>query len=535
MRHPETLGLAAGKSWLYYLLLVLGLTGCGGARTFHLHQSTSEAEQAFVAGEYEESARMYARLARSTVSAPLWRRSADAYIRLSQLKNAEQSLLEAIRLGDRSQELHGFLVSIFGKIGQTLKKSKSGSSERKLFDPVEYWSERGRAQLRARQFGPAARDLAIATDIDPKRVADWMALGDARRGTRETLLAARAYTEAFLRLKQYAEQDTLARKRRRRMFSLVIRLAAETKAYDLAASVIGDLVSDWPENLISRFLSRSMPSELQPALPLAYGKILAKRPEFMSIRIALIKHHYRENGWLEVCRLVEPMVSRLVYLPKILEIASDAAFRAKRTALALYILGQNREARPRRLENTIKLVRGLFRARHFARARSELFLARHGHPDDPRIAYLYASSLHETGDSAAALNLMRKSIVDHRNHAPSLNYVGYELARQNKNLEEAEVMIRLALRVEPENPSYLDSLAWVYYRTGRFSKAYDILKKVVVLVPDNGEILFHLACVLRRKNMDKTAEFYFRRAMDLELSLERRNEYEDEWKRIKTD
>jgi tetratricopeptide (TPR) repeat protein len=517
------------------MVFTLVLGACGGLRKSNGNQEISYARGAFEGGDYEDAAKTYEDLARARKSAALWKRSAEAYIELGRLKAAEMALLESVRLGDRSPRLHELLSATFIESGLTSGRQTKTTTQNHMENPAEYWSRRGRKNLRAKSFQPAARDLAIATSIASERVADWMSLGDAHRGTGDALSAAKAYTEAFLRLKKYGDQDPQARKRRRRMFSSVIRLAAETKAYDLAAQVIGDLVSDWPEALISKFLARAMPPELAPALPLAYSRILSKNPQFMSIRIALLKNHYRHGDWLKVCQLAEPIVGRLVYLPDIMKLASDAAFRAGKNDLALYILGQNRESMPNLVLNTIKLVRGLFRAKRYARARSELLLARRAYPDDVRINYLYACALHETGDSTAALNLIRQNMTGHRTHAPSLNYVGYELARLNKNLEEAESMIRLALQLDPKNPSYLDSLAWVYYRMGRLSKAEGILKDVVAKVPDNGEIFFHLACVLRRMNKHQAAALYFGRALELEKSAKNRSEYKDEWKRITPD
>jgi tetratricopeptide (TPR) repeat protein len=57
------------------------------------------------------------------------------------------------------------------------------------------------------------------------------------------------------------------------------------------------------------------------------------------------------------------------------------------------------------------------------------------------------------------------------------NDLGYLWADRGKNLEKAEAMIRLAIRSEPENSAYLDSLGWVLYRLGRFSEAVEPLEK----------------------------------------------------------
>ncbi len=57
------------------------------------------------------------------------------------------------------------------------------------------------------------------------------------------------------------------------------------------------------------------------------------------------------------------------------------------------------------------------------------------------------------------------------------NDLGYLYAEQDKNLEKAEKMVRIAVEAEPENPAYLDSLGWVLYRLGKFEEALEVLKK----------------------------------------------------------
>ncbi len=57
------------------------------------------------------------------------------------------------------------------------------------------------------------------------------------------------------------------------------------------------------------------------------------------------------------------------------------------------------------------------------------------------------------------------------------NDLGYLYADHGKNLEQAEMMIRLAVAAQPDNPAYLDSLGWVLFKQGRFEEALVELKK----------------------------------------------------------
>ena len=55
--------------------------------------------------------------------------------------------------------------------------------------------------------------------------------------------------------------------------------------------------------------------------------------------------------------------------------------------------------------------------------------------------------------------------------APALNSLGYTLADRGQRLPEAVGFIERALKVDPDNPSYLDSLGWALFKQGRAAEA----------------------------------------------------------------
>jgi tetratricopeptide (TPR) repeat protein len=60
------------------------------------------------------------------------------------------------------------------------------------------------------------------------------------------------------------------------------------------------------------------------------------------------------------------------------------------------------------------------------------------------------------------------------------NDLGYTWAEQGKNLLQAEAMVARALRAEPDNPSFLDSMGWVLYKRGKFQEAVKDLARAAV-------------------------------------------------------
>lgn len=92
---------------------------------------------------------------------------------------------------------------------------------------------------------------------------------------------------------------------------------------------------------------------------------------------------------------------------------------------------------------------------------------------------------------------------------PSINNdLGYLYADHGKNLEKAKSMIQIAIKAEPENPAYLDSMGWVLYKLGDYEKALPYLEKAVEL-PGGGDatIWDHLGdCYARLKQIDKATD-----------------------------
>jgi tetratricopeptide (TPR) repeat protein len=60
-----------------------------------------------------------------------------------------------------------------------------------------------------------------------------------------------------------------------------------------------------------------------------------------------------------------------------------------------------------------------------------------------------------------------------------LNYYGFTLIDEDMNIERGIELIKQALKNEPKNAYYLDSLAWGYYKNRECVKAYDIIKQVI--------------------------------------------------------
>ena len=113
-------------------------------------------------------------------------------------------------------------------------------------------------------------------------------------------------------------------------------------------------------------------------------------------------------------------------------------------------------------------------------------------PEDPRGMYVLAQILEARGNLQGAEQSLRDLLKKSPDDATALNYLGYMLAERNERLDEAVDLVQRALKVDPGNPSFLDSLGWAYYRQGKFDLADPPLTEAAAKMPNNSVIQDHL-------------------------------------------
>ncbi|MGA8766321.1 MAG: tetratricopeptide repeat protein [Candidatus Acidiferrales bacterium] len=107
----------------------------------------------------------------------------------------------------------------------------------------------------------------------------------------------------------------------------------------------------------------------------------------------------------------------------------------------------------------------------------------------------------------------RKVLDVNPNNAPVLNYYGYMLADRGVRIEEAASLIQRALKQEPNNGAYLDSLGWAYYKQNKLVEAEEYLRKAIDREGNDPTILSHLADVYVKLGQNERAAELFERSL----------------------
>ena len=104
---------------------------------------------------------------------------------------------------------------------------------------------------------------------------------------------------------------------------------------------------------------------------------------------------------------------------------------------------------------------------------------------------------HELGDSRAAYKAYDKALKINRNYAPVLNNYAYYLSQEHRKLSKAYSMSRITIEQEPDNPTYLDTFAWILHLQGKDLEAKSIFKHAMLYgAKESPTVLDHYATVL---------------------------------------
>ena len=119
----------------------------------------------------------------------------------------------------------------------------------------------------------------------------------------------------------------------------------------------------------------------------------------------------------------------------------------------------------------------------------------------------------ELGQHDQAIAVLTTAVASDPLSAPALNSLGYTLAERGERLPEAVAYIERALKVEPDNPSYIDSLGWALFKQGRFDEAEPHLQKAATALPEQSVIQEHYGDVLARRGKVPEAIAAWERAL----------------------
>jgi Flp pilus assembly protein TadD len=93
-------------------------------------------------------------------------------------------------------------------------------------------------------------------------------------------------------------------------------------------------------------------------------------------------------------------------------------------------------------------------------------------------------------------------------------------------LDEGLKIIKQAVKEQPKNGSFVDSLGWAHYRLGNYATALKVLERASQLEPTDPVITDHLGDALWRMKREVEARYQWRKALAFEPTDEDRAKIE---------
>lgn len=108
-----------------------------------------------------------------------------------------------------------------------------------------------------------------------------------------------------------------------------------------------------------------------------------------------------------------------------------------------------------------------------------------------------------------------KALENNPKNYGALNNYSYYLALLGRDLDKAERMSGEVIKANPENATYLDTYAWVYFKQGRYALARLYLKKAIDLSNEaSAEMYEHYGDVLAVTGQEAEAVEWWKKALE---------------------
>jgi tetratricopeptide (TPR) repeat protein len=504
----------------------------GVALSSDLFFQITSAEMEFKAGRWQSAYATLMRAAQQTRDPRIAQRAVEIALAVKQGPEALAAIRLWRELAPHSEEATQYYLG-FMVLGDQMAEAEPVFVERLKNTPP---AGRGVAMLQMQQFLSRAKDKAAALALLERVLAPYagvqeahlvlaqaaFAAGDGARAKQEAQRALQLGPDSELALLTLAQVTPdaaaatalvttflAAHPGAREVRSAYVRMLVEQKRFAPAREQFRILLKDQPEHLGTLYALGVVSMQLDDNK--------AAEGYFKQFLAVLAAHPDEERD-----------------ASKVLMILSQLAEERGDKAGALQWLDKVDESEPRAYFSA-RIRRAQLVAKHgdLAGARHSLTELKSEDPDEQgRVAQADAQLLRDAGQHAAALAALEAALKRFPDHIGLLydfalaaerarrfeemekslrriielepdnhqayNALGYSLAERNVRLAEAQTLIGQALKMAPDDPFIIDSMAWVEFRLGHLEQAEAMLRRAYGLRPDP-DIAVHLGEVLWQK------------------------------------
>jgi tetratricopeptide (TPR) repeat protein len=288
-------------------------------------------------------------------------------------------------------------------------------------------------------------------------------------------------------LNDFPELSLVRERVRAKLADILLRMKDHPRAAEVLKSMVRDNPTDFRANYLLGNLSYEMTNMVQAAE--SYSRTILLNPDFQ---------------------------------PAYAELASTQLSLDK-TADAKATLEAARKKFPR--DFSIEYLSGMvaIRENNFTNAvqcftEAEV-IAQAGNPNQLREMFYFefGSAYERLGDLAQAEKNFLKCLAIAPDFDEAQNYLGFMWAEHGLNLTRARELIEKALKTDPKNAAYLDSMAWVLFKLNEPQRALDYeLKAIAHSEEEDAEVYDHLGDIYAGLGQTAKAREAWQKSVKLE-------------------
>ena len=199
--------------------------------------------------------------------------------------------------------------------------------------------------------------------------------------------------------------------------------------------------------------------------------------------------------------------------PRMVRLRAQALLKSGKGAEATRLLEAGVESDPSSREMVVGLADLYADQKRTDDALRLLERARKTFGDDQSLTMRMANVYEGGGRLGDAEKELRRLMAEDPLNADAMNSLSYMLAEHNERLPEAVDLAQRALKVEPGNPAYLDTLGWALFKQGKVAEAAEPLGKAAAILTGNSVIQDHHGDVLAKSGKNAEAVAAWQRAL----------------------
>lgn len=245
----------------------------------------------------------------------------------------------------------------------------------------------------------------------------------------------------------------------------------------LALLFIAEKKPDEARTVLNKVRQTAPPTDLRPLLGLAEISIAQGEPEKA---LAFLEQETAKNPNSVPLRMS----------------LARTAFRLGNFAKAAEEYHRLSRAEPRPNEVFMRLGEVQYRMGDYTNAVVTFQTARTVLPQDEEVQLFLGVSFEALGRKEEAVRIYRNILAKHPNSALALNNLAYLLAADESKLDEAFALSQRALQQLSKEPTFMDTMGWIYYRKKQLPAALQVFDKLVADNPSNADFLYHHGAVL---------------------------------------